>query len=159
MRINIIFRFSQETTELFKRVRSLRNIRDRTELLGRLAKLRATDRPRWGKMSAHQMVCHLGDSFRAALGEKYISSASTPFKRSVVKWWAHWTPLPWPHGFKTRPEMGRQLGGTQPAEFAADVETLRGLIGRSCDSEGEFAPPGTFGQMSRNERMRHAYST
>jgi hypothetical protein len=138
-------------------MKSLRNICDRNEILARLEKLRASDGPRWGAMSAHQMICHLGDSFRAALGEKHISPASTPFKRTVMKWWALWMPLPWPHGIKTRPEMDQQQGGTPPAEFAADVQTLRGLVERFCNSEGEFAPHATLGQLSRGERMRHAY--
>jgi len=108
-------------------------------------------------MSAHQMVCHLSDSFRASLGEKYISPSSTFLKRTLFKWVALWVPLPWPHGIKTRPEMDQQQGGTLPAEFASDLEKLRILSERFCASEGEFAPHAMLGQMSRTERMRHAY--
>jgi uncharacterized protein DUF1569 len=60
-------------------------------------------------------------------------------------------------GIKTRPEMDQQQGGTPPAEFASDLETLRILLERFCTSEGEFVPHAMFGQMSRIERMRHAY--
>jgi len=74
-------------------------------------------------MTAHQMICHLSDSFRSALGEKQISSSSTLFKRTIYKWAALWVPLPWPHGIKTRPEMDQQQGGTQPVEFASDAHT------------------------------------
>jgi Protein of unknown function (DUF1569) len=108
-------------------------------------------------MSAHQMICHLTDSFRAALGEKQISLSSTLFKRTIYKWAALWVPLQWPHGIKTRPEMDQQQGGTQPVEFASDVEKLRKLCDQFCGWKGEFAPHATFGQLSRTERMRHAY--
>ena len=53
--------------------------------------------------------------------------------------------------------MDQQQGGTPPAEFASDLEKLRVLIDRFCNSEGEFAPHAMFGQMSRSERMRHTY--
>ena len=108
-------------------------------------------------MSPHQMICHLSDSFRASLGEKYISPSSSPFKRTLFKWTALWLPLPWPHGIKTRPEMDQQLGGAPPAAFDSDLDQLRSLFERFCSCQGEFAPHAMLGQMSRNERMRHAY--
>jgi len=111
-------------------------------------------------MSAHQMICHLGDSFRAALREKQVSKSTTLFKRTIYKWVALWLPFHWPHGIMTRPEMDqhlKHLGGTPPAEFASDLEKLCILFDRFCNSEGEFAPHATLGQMSRTERMRHAY--
>jgi hypothetical protein len=74
-----------------------------------------------------------------------------------MKWAALWVPLPWPHGIKTRPEIDQQRGGTPPAEFASDLEKLRILLERFCASQGEFGPHPMFGQMSRAERMRHAY--
>jgi Protein of unknown function (DUF1569) len=47
--------------------------------------------------------------------------------------------------------------GTSPTEFVSDLEKLRILLERFCNSEGEFAPHATLGQLSRTERMRHAY--
>ena len=138
-------------------MKTLLSPRDRNGVLDRLSKVPPNSRRRWGTMSAHQMVCHLSDSFRASLGEKYVSPSSTFLKRTLMKWAALWVPLPWPHGFKSRPEMDQQQGGTPPAEFASDLEKLRILLERFCASEGEFAPHPTFGQLSRTERMRHAY--
>ena len=138
-------------------MKTLLNDRDRDEILHRLSKVRLDSQRRWGSMSADQMICHLSDSFRASLGEKHISPSSTPFKRTVYKWAALWVPLPWPHGVQTRPEMDQQQGGTQPVEFALDVEKLRALFDRFCGWKGEFAPHAMLGQLSRTERMRHAY--
>lgn len=103
------------------------------------------------------MICHLSDSFRASLGEKYTSPSSSVFKRTLFKWIALWFPLPWPHGIKTRPEMDQQSGGTPPTGFVSDLDELRNLFDRFISYQGEFAPHATLGQMSRNERMRHAY--
>ena len=108
-------------------------------------------------MTAHQMICHLSDSFRCSLGEKRVVLVSTWFTRTVYKWVALWSPLSWPHGIKTRPEMDQQIGGTSPAEFDADVAELRRLFDAFCGFTGEFRPHPTLGQLSRAERMRHAY--
>ena len=141
----------------FRTMKTLLNVRDRNEILERLAKVQAGDQPRWGTMTSRQMICHLSDSFRAALGEKYVSSSSTLVKRTLLKWAALWVPVRWPHGIRTRPEMDQQAGGTPPTEFASDLEKLRVLFQRFCNQKGKFAPHGFLGAMSRRERMRHAY--
>ena len=138
-------------------MRTLLNARDRNEVRDRVAKVRPESQPRWGTMSAHQMICHLSDSLRAALGEKCISPSTNLFKRMLLKPLALWVPIPWPHGFKTRPEMDQAQGGTPPIEFASDLEDLGVLLGRFCTRESEFAPHSMFGKMSRTERMRYAY--
>jgi hypothetical protein len=43
---------------------------NRDKLLDRLARLRPDTPRRWGKMTAHQMVCHCTDAFRNLLGER-----------------------------------------------------------------------------------------
>jgi hypothetical protein len=108
-------------------------------------------------MSAHQMICHLDDSLRVAMGEKYVSPANSLFMRVILKPMALWIPVPWAHGFKTRPEIDQQQGGTPPTSFASDVEDLRVRFERFCAAEGEFTPHAMFGPMSRAERMRHGY--
>ena len=77
--------------------------------------------------------------------------------RVVLKPLALWVPVPWPHGFKTRPEMDQQKGGTLPKSFSSDLADLRVLFERFCSLEGEFTAHAMFGQLSRVERMRHAY--
>ena len=138
-------------------MRTLLNPKDKEEIIARLQSVRSTSPRLWGEMSAHQMICHLSDSLRSALGEKQISSSSTLFKRTIYKWAALWVPLPWPHGIKTRPEMDQQQGGTRPVDFASDVDKLRTLLDQFCGWKGEFASHAMLGQLSRTERMRHAY--
>jgi hypothetical protein len=133
------------------------NGRDRHDVLDRLDNVRLDAQPRWGTMSAHQMICHLSDALRSALGEKYISPSTSLFKRVILKPLALWLPVPWPHGVQTRPEMDQQQGGTRPVDFESDLEELRILFERFCTREGEFAPHAMFGEMSKAERMRHAY--
>ncbi len=138
-------------------MKTLANPRDRKEVLERLTKVRVDSARSWGSMTANQMVCHLSDSIRVSLGEKDASSAITFFNRTIVKWVALRVPLPWPRGVKTRPEVDQKIGGTRPTDFASDVATLHALVEQFCSVEGEFAPHPMFGQISRAERMRHAY--
>ena len=130
-------------------MRTLQNDRDRNQLLERLAQVGPNSQPRWGKMSAHGMICHLNDSLRAALGEKYISPSTSLFKRTILKPLALWAPIPWPRGFKTRPEMDQDRGGTPPVEFASDIAELRVLLERFCARKEEFAPHAMWGPMSK----------
>lgn len=138
-------------------MKTLLKVRDRREVLDRLANVRSDARAMWGTMSVHQMICHLSDSLRAALGEKYISPSTTLFNRIILKPLALWVPASWPHGFKTRPEMDQRQSGTPPVNFASDLEELRILFERFCTRDGGFCSHAMFGPMSRIERMRHAY--
>ena len=128
-------------------MKTLLNDRDRNEVLHRLSRVRSDSQRCWGSMYAHQMICHLSDSFRASLGEKQISPSSTLFKRTIYKWAALWVPFRWPRGVKTRPEVDQQQGGTRPVEFSSDVENLRILFERFCGWKREFAPHAMFGQL------------
>jgi hypothetical protein len=110
-------------------------------------------------MSAHQMVCHLSDSFRMVLGQKPVCDAHGPFQRTIVKWIALYLPVSWPAGIPTRPELDQEEGGTRPADFAADIAELEALVNRVTsqkDSVGGRTHP-FFGRMSEAAWLRWAY--
>jgi hypothetical protein len=112
--------------------------------------------PRWGRMNAHQMVCHLNDSFRVATGEKYASPATNLLQRTLVKWIALHTPVKWPPGVPTRPELQQGQGGTPPSDWERDSADLRRLIVAFADRT-EFAAHPIFGTMSRPDWMIWGY--
>ncbi len=113
-------------------------------------------RRRWGRMSANQMICHLADSFRRTMGEK--QAANLPPKK-LLKWAALWIPIPWPHGFKTMPEMDQEIGGTRPVQFESDRDQMLTLMDRFiCEAPvPTFSAHPIFGEMTRKELMRWAY--
>lgn len=129
------------------------------DTVNRLRRLQPSAARLWGKMNAHQMVCHLGDSFRLGLGERDASPASGVLQRTVLKTIALRLPLPWPKGIQTRPEVDQQLGGTPPVEFATDKFELIATIGRFARSgrDFQFAIHPFFGAMSEWEWMRWGY--
>jgi hypothetical protein len=131
----------------------------RTEIARRLGTLRPESTARWGRMSVHQMICHLCDSTRMALGERPISHATGPLQRTVVKCIALYAPLRWPAGLSTRPEVDQECGGTTPVDFAADLSDLQALLDRiATRADGErWAAHPIFGRMSRSAWLRWAY--
>jgi DinB family protein len=140
-------------------MRTLARPGDAAEILRRLRSVRPESVRRWGRMSAHQMLCHLADSFRMALGEQAVAPAGGPLRRTVVKWFALYGPLPWPPGILTRPELDQEGGGTRPGEFAADAARVEALLERFTAPtrrlDGRRHP--TFGPMSDAAWLRWGY--
>jgi hypothetical protein len=131
---------------------------DKEEIVRRLRTIRADSGRRWGRMSAHQMICHLSDSFLAVTGQRHVSPASGPLQRTVIKWIALYAPLKWPRGVPTRPEVDQEVGGTKPSHFAADVTQLEMLVELITTRKGCFGPTHPiFGNMSNTDWMRWAY--
>ena len=129
------------------------------ELIGRLRHMTPESAARWGRMSAHQMVCHLADACRMALGEKHASEATGLLQQTVVKWIALYTPLPWPPNIQTRPEVDQCIAGTKPMQFDADVAEVARLL-LELKTRNPAAPwprHPIFGPMSRRAWHRWAY--
>lgn len=127
----------------------------REALVARLRRL-APDSPRqWGRMTPHQAMCHLSDSFKSMMSPTAINSVATPFSRTVIKWIALKAPMKWPHGVKTRPEVDQEIGGTRPVEFARDRGELEALVEQFAARDGgAFQPHPMFGPMTTEEWHR-----
>jgi len=140
-------------------MKTLANETDRTDLLRRLQQLTPNRQRRCHKMSPHQMVCHLTDSFKALTGEKPVSSKSNLVSRTAVRWIASYPPLRWPHGVPMRPEMDQNQGGTQPVEFICDVNDLELMIGRGSSAPRDFQwhRHPLFDEMSERDWLRWGY--
>jgi hypothetical protein len=125
---------------------TLANAQVSKECCLRLERLTPDARRRWGRMTAHEMVCHLSDSFRAAMREKPVSMMPGPIPRRLIKWIALHTSLPWAKNLQTRPEVEQGRGGTPPKDWPLDVDTLRRLL-VAFPLQKEFARHPIFGAM------------
>ena len=133
--------------------------RDKAEILHRLRNVRPDSVARWGRMSAHQMVCHLADSIRMATGDMTVSLETSVLMRTMVKWVVLYIPLRWPAGIPTSPEIDQERGGTKPVDFAADVaqlEALVELVTARTDTVGRQHHP-RFGKLSDAAWLRWGY--
>ena len=140
-------------------MKTLARPRDKAELLLRLREVRPESQARWGRMSAHQMICHLCDAFRMATGHKSVSSSTSVMQQTIVKWLALYVPLRWPAGIPTIPEIDQELGGTGPLDFAEDVVQLEALLEsfatRTHTADWRAHP--ILGRMSEAAWLRWAY--
>jgi hypothetical protein len=140
-------------------MKTLARERDKAELLRRLRAVRPDSVRRWGRMSAHQMICHLSDAFRMGIGQKPVRLVGGVFHRTLLKWLVLYVPIPWPTGIVTVSEIDQTLGGTKPVDFAADLAQLESLV------EVVTTPPRTFewhvhpifGRMSERAWLRWGY--
>lgn len=139
-------------------MKSLSNPADRQEISGRLTQVSAADKARWGSMNVNQMVCHLDDSYKIALGEKKASPATNLILRTLVKRVALQAPIRWAKGFPTRPEVEQGKGGTTPIDFRQDLASLLSTLDRFCDGlPNPCVRHPMFAEMTARDWMRWGY--
>src|SRR5438067_12737970 len=94
-------------------MKTLAQPRYKAEIVRRLTTVRPGSARRWGRMSPHQMTCHLSDSCRVATGQKTVSEATGGLQRALSKWTALYLPLGWPPAIPTRRGLDRHVRGTR----------------------------------------------
>jgi hypothetical protein len=131
----------------------LRSLRER---LGAVA---PGSKRRWGTLTPHEMLCHLGDAAAMVLRVRPRIEPVPARHRPVVKWLGLWSPIPWPHGWPTNPMHDPKAGGTKPSQFAKDLaRAIEGVEGIASAPPGALEPVhGTFGTMSLADWHRWAY--
>jgi hypothetical protein len=119
---------------------------ERAHLTRRLRTLRSETAPRWGRMTAHQMVCHLYDAVDSA--EKPAPAAPGtgilsrfPVKQLVRDW------VPWPKG---RLQSPPDLLATQPADWSGDLDRLITAVERVAarGAAGVWPASEVFGELT-----------
>ena len=139
-------------------MRTLASSSDRDAISARISALTSSDCRLWGKMSAHQMVCHLCDSYKVALGERDVSPATGFLQRTVVKCIALRAPMKWPKSTPTPPEVAQRDAETAPLEFEPDRAALLSVVRRFCDVAGDITILHPFFErMSSWEWLRWGY--
>ena len=115
----------------------------------RLRSLSPSSQRHWGRMSPSQVVCHMGDQMRCALGELYAAPRRNPLRNAVLRLVVVHL-LPWPKGkLPTSPEMLR----TRPLDWNSDLASTAELLRRAAE-RGPDAPWGVhpvFGAISGRE--------
>ncbi len=127
----------------------------RKDTLSRVDALTPEHQRRWGRLSVNEMVCHLGDQIRLALGDLEAKDISSVFTRSGLKWMVL-AGMPFPKGkVQTFEELDHAKGGgTQAVTLADDIETLKNLVARFVDrsgQDGQFTRNPVFGALSNKQ--------
>jgi hypothetical protein len=126
----------------------------RQQILARFEKLTPDGKPTWGSMTAAQMLAHLADPLKTALGSKTVAVTpgvmSNPIVRTLIIYW-----LPWPKGAPTAPEFIH--AHEEPFEY--NLSAFRGTLEQFVASgqDARLEPHPAFGQLSGKAWGRLVY--
>ena len=123
----------------------------------RICRIRPDSARVWGKMTPHQMLCHLCDSYLMALGQRPVNDVSTWASRNIIKRVALNTPITWPKDVPTSPEAEQGKGGTPPVDFEQDRLRLLQVIDQFLKADLNQSKHPTFGGMTTKEWMRWGF--
>jgi hypothetical protein len=128
-------------------MKSMWNEADAREIRQRVASLRPDSAALWGKFNAPQMVCHLTDSARMAMGELAVPSKHLPIRYFPLKQLILYV-LPFPKGAPTAPALISRMA----AEWGGEVTELERAIDRFCTqpSRANWPDHPAFGPLSRD---------
>ena len=126
------------------------------EIRNRMAQLQAEDVALWGRMSAGEMVCHVREAFRMAVGAKTVAPVKMPLPPRLLKWVALSAPVQWPHNLATVREL-KESPASRPQVFAEDHAGLCAAMEHFLQATGNRTPHPMFGEMKPREWMRWGY--
>ena len=128
-------------------------------LKARLQALRAESQRRFGTLTPHELLCHLGDATEMVTLARPRTAAVPQRSRRPIKLIVLWFPMPWPRGRPTNPMHNPRDLGTRPSDFAKDLARLLAAMDVLANSpEGSLEPAhGFFGTMSTRDWQRWAY--
>jgi hypothetical protein len=113
----------------------------------------------WGRMTAHQAICHQIDALEVAVGRRKAQSVKPPMPPFLLRLIALRLPFAWPKGVQTVREADQEKEGTPPTYFMADRVRLDALIEEFSEtlSADPAHPHPIFGPLSRANWGRWAY--
>ena len=133
-----------------------------SEIDNRIDKITADSAALWGKMNVGEMICHVSDQLRMALGDIETTDASNWLQRNLLITFIMWG-LKAPKGkVQTSVELEQHGGkGTKPETLAADKDKLKILIQRFIERNetgGTYSRHSVFGQLNNKRWSKLAYS-
>ena len=116
----------------------------------RLDKLTPQTKALWGNMRVEQMLAHMNDAFRIALGMKASVDGSNFITNKIVFPIAvYWLPQ-FPKNVSTAPELDQKQQGTPPRDFYTELEFLKTMMDVFNEREPEkLKPHPMFGKLTK----------
>ena len=137
-------------------MKTLLDISTKQQTINRISLIAGNEYPIWGKMNIEQMICHLTDQIRIALGEKEAKDVSNFALKHIAKNLIL-RGMPTPKGkINTVPELNQEKQGTPPKNLINDKEELIKAIEDLTTKENP-APHPAFGNMNKKQWNRLAY--
>jgi hypothetical protein len=145
-----------EAVEIFRTVASPAVIQALTD---RLSRVRPDTPRRWGTLTSHEMLCHLGDACEMVTLARPRAQPVRVRQRRLVKYVWLWLPKQWPRGVPTNPMHDPRVDGTRPSDFDRDRRrVVNALQAIAAARPGSLEPGhGLFGTMTTRDWQRWAY--
>ena len=128
-------------------MRSMQVEADRAAILARVRRLSQDATPRWGRMSAPQMLVHITEAMRMASGELAIRPRRHPARLPIIKQLMLYV-IPMPKNLPTAPELIARV----PAAFDEEVRMFVEAVRRFAERDPAAAWPDhpLFGSMTQH---------
>ncbi|MFZ1321724.1 MAG: DUF1569 domain-containing protein [Ignavibacteria bacterium] len=128
------------------------NTEDRELILERISKLDENSKAVWGKMNVNEMIVHLADPLRVAIGEKHAEFLKSEYSESGLRHKIIYD-LEWPQNSPTSPEFKRGETGSELLDFENDLKTLHEVINKFVNKSEEisFTIHPIFGDISNED--------
>ena len=120
---------------------------DRDAILVRVRRLSPGATPRWGKMSAPQMLVHITEAMRMASGDLVVRARRHPARLPVIKQLMLYV-VPMPKNLPTAPELVARAPAAFTEELRAFTEAVRKFAER--DAAVAFPDHPVFGAMTQH---------
>ena len=121
-------------------------------ILDRLDKLTDSSPRLWGSMKVNEMLAHMNDAHKIALGMKEAIDTSNFFSHYVVFNVAVYVLPKWPQGEKTAPELDQKQNGSKARDFYTELEFLKKMMDILEErEESKFQPHPLFGKLSKKK--------
>jgi hypothetical protein len=122
------------------------------EILNRLDKLTETTERKWGSMLVNQMLAHMNDAHKIALGMKESKDTSSFFSNKIMFPVAVYVLPQWPKGEKTAPELDQKQLGTKARDFYTELEFLKKMMDIFEErEESKIHPHPMFGTLTKKQ--------
>jgi hypothetical protein len=118
----------------------------RDAVLERIGRLVPDRKPRWGRFTAAEMVCHVSCGLRQGLRELEAGPPSGPLATAPLNWLMIHV-LPWPKGKGQSPP---EFLSTRPTTWRADIGQLQDIVRRFAarGPSADWPPSRVFGRIS-----------
>ena len=118
----------------------------------RLEKLTPDTPAKWGSMKVNQMLAHMNDAHKIALGMKPAIDKSNFYTNKIMFPVAVYILPFWPKGEKTAPELDQVQEGTKAKDFYTELEFLYKMMDILEEREAsKFHPHPMFGKLTKEQ--------
>ncbi len=122
------------------------------KITSRLESLKENQPALWGKMNVSQMLAHLHDALKIALGMKAAVDTSNFYTHYIMFPVATYLLPFWPKGEKTAPELDQFDQGTPAKDFYTELGAVLKLLEVFEErEEAKLKPHPMFGALSKKQ--------